>query len=157
MFEVQVHSSKHLNLLYDDVERHYHVIINFTVAMAKNYVCSACHKSSRRDITHDCYQTCSDCMAIPPCTLFDVRFPCDECNRYFRSRTCFANHKQITAKRRSVCERKRFWVTCGLLLTTEIHDCNNVFYANCKLNRDVGHLSYMSPLKGLLPVIVRIL
>jgi len=35
MYEGQVDSSKHLKLLYDDVERHYHVITNLTVAMAK--------------------------------------------------------------------------------------------------------------------------
>jgi len=63
MYEGQVDSSKHLNLLYDDVERHYHVKTNLTGAMAKKYVFNACHKSCRRDITHVCDQTCSDCMA----------------------------------------------------------------------------------------------
>ena len=37
MYEGQVDSSKHLNLLYDEVERYYHVITNLTVAMAKKY------------------------------------------------------------------------------------------------------------------------
>ena len=45
MYEGQVDSSKHLNLLYDDVERYYHVITNLTGAMAKRYICNACHKS----------------------------------------------------------------------------------------------------------------
>jgi len=31
MIEVQVDSAKRLNILYDDVERYYHVIINITV------------------------------------------------------------------------------------------------------------------------------
>ena len=57
IYEGQVDSSKHLNPLYDDVERHYHVITNLTGAMAKRYVCKACHKSCRRDITHVCDQT----------------------------------------------------------------------------------------------------
>jgi len=34
MYEGQVDSSKHLNLLYDDVEIDYHVITNLTGAMA---------------------------------------------------------------------------------------------------------------------------
>jgi len=34
MYEGQVDSFKHLNLLFDDVERHYHVITNLTGAMA---------------------------------------------------------------------------------------------------------------------------
>ena len=37
MFEGQVDASKLINLLYDDVERHYHVITNLTGAMAKRY------------------------------------------------------------------------------------------------------------------------
>jgi len=139
MYEAQVDSSKHLNLLYDDVERHYHVITNLTGAMAKRYICNACHKSCGRDITHNCDQTCSDCMASPPCTFSDVRIPCDGCNIHFRSRTCFANHKQSTTKRRSVWERKRCCATCGLLVTDDRHECNKLFCANCKQNRDAGH------------------
>ena len=57
MFEGQVDSSKQLNLLYDEVERNYLPIINLTGEMAKKYVCSACYKSCRRDITHFCDQT----------------------------------------------------------------------------------------------------
>jgi len=44
VYEGQEDTSKHLNLLYDDVERYCHVITNLTGAMAKRYVCSACHK-----------------------------------------------------------------------------------------------------------------
>jgi len=98
MYEGQVETSKHLDLLYDDDERHYHVIPNLTGAMAKMYIYNACHKSSKRGITHVCDQTCSDCMASRPCTLSDVRIPCEVCIRHFSSRNCFANHKQNTTK-----------------------------------------------------------
>ena len=54
-------------LLYDDVEQHYHVIVNITYAMAKTNVFNACKKSSARYDTHRCEQTCSDFMASPPC------------------------------------------------------------------------------------------
>jgi len=89
-------------------------------------------------------------MASPPCVFSDFRNPCDGCNRHFRIRTCFANHKQSTAKRKSVCERKRCCATCGLLVTGARHECNKVFCANCKQNRNVGHLCYMKSLKDLL-------
>ena len=151
MHEGQVESSKHLNLLYDDVERHYHVITNLTGGMAKMYLCNACHKRCVRDITHVCVQTCSDCTASPPCAFSGIRFPCDGCNRHFRSRTCFANHEQSTTKKRSICERKRCCATCGRLVTDPRHECNKVFCANCKHNRDVGHLCYMKPWKDVLP------
>jgi len=93
MFEGHVESPKRNNLLYDDVEQHYHVIVNITGAMAKKYVCNACNKSCANEATHCCDQTCSDSKASPPCAFSAVRIPCTECNRHFRSQTCFANHK----------------------------------------------------------------
>jgi len=51
MFEGRVDSSKKLNILYDDVECHYHVIVNLTTAMAKKYVCKGCNKACRSDVT----------------------------------------------------------------------------------------------------------
>jgi len=36
-------------------------------------------------------------------------------------------------------------------VTDAIHECNKVFCANCKQNRDVGLLCYMKPLKDGLP------
>jgi len=42
MYEGQVDSSKHLKLLYDDVQRNYNVITNLTGAMAlRTYVMHA--------------------------------------------------------------------------------------------------------------------
>ena len=38
MYDGGVPSSKRLNLLYDDVTRHYHVLVNLPGAMAKRYV-----------------------------------------------------------------------------------------------------------------------
>jgi len=151
MYEGQIDSSKQLNLLYDDVERHYNVITNVTGAMARRYVCNACHKSCWSAITRVCDQTCSDCMASPPCAFSDFRIPCDGCNRHFRIRTCFANHKQSMAKRKTVCERKRCCATCGLLVTDDRHECNKVFCVNCKQNKDVVHLCYMRSLMDVLP------
>jgi len=37
-FDGQVESEKRINLLYDDVKRHYHVINNLTGAMARQCV-----------------------------------------------------------------------------------------------------------------------
>ena len=64
-FDGQVNSEKRINLLYDDVDHHYHVITNITGAMAKRYVCNGCNKGCRRDVSHICDQTCSDCMSSP--------------------------------------------------------------------------------------------
>ena len=41
IFEGQVDSPKRINLLYDEVEQPYHVMVNITVAMAKRFLCNA--------------------------------------------------------------------------------------------------------------------
>jgi len=148
MFEGRVEdaSKKRINLLYDDVERHYHVITNLTGAMARKFVCKGCNKACTSDVMHACDQTCSDCMNVPPCAFSDVRIPCAECNRHFRSRTCYANHKQqSTSNRKSVCERKRRCATCGGLVTGAKHECYKRFCENCKQNRDVNHVLHETP------------
>jgi len=98
MFEGQVDSAKKLNILYDDVERYYHMIIKLTGVMASKYVCKWYNKACTSDVTHVCDQTCSDCMTNIPCAFSDVRIPCVKCNRHFRSRTCSANHNRVREK-----------------------------------------------------------
>ena len=128
MFEGQVDSPKRINLLYEDVERHYHVIVNITGAMAKRFMCKECNKSCASEATHRCDQTCGDCFARPPCAFTAVRIPCAECNRHFRSQTCFANHKQSTSN-------KRCCTACGVLKSREKHECSNRYCVTRKQKR----------------------
>ena len=44
MFEGRVEAAESLNLLYDEVTRHYHVIGKLTAAMARGYMCETCGK-----------------------------------------------------------------------------------------------------------------
>jgi hypothetical protein len=71
MYEGRVDSPTRNNLLYDEVTPQYHVIGSVTGAMAKRFVCKGCGKGCRRDSTHTCDQTCSDCMANPPYVFRD--------------------------------------------------------------------------------------
>jgi len=87
-------TEKRINELYDDVARHYHVIVNITGAMAKRYVCEACNKGCCSDVPHKCEQAWSDCMSVLPCTFSHVRIACELCNRNLRSRACFDKHKK---------------------------------------------------------------
>jgi hypothetical protein len=110
MFERQVEPSKRINLLFVDITRHYHV----TGAMEKRHVSKARINGCKNDVTHICDQTCSDCMANRSCITADVRIPCDERNRQFRSRTCLDNHKtQLGDNKNTVCELMRCCETCG--------------------------------------------
>jgi hypothetical protein len=127
IFDDQNEAPKRQNLLYDGVTRHYHVINNLTGAMVKQYVCNVCNKGCRRGMTHVCDQTCSDCMSSPPCVTSGVRFPCDECNRHFRSQMFFDNHKKKQSggrQKKSVCELKKNCGSCGLYITCKDHVYN---------------------------------
>jgi len=99
MFEGQVDSTKRLNILYDDVERHYHVITSLTGDMARKFVRKVCKKACASDVKKACDQMFSDCMACRPCAFSGVTIPCAERNRHFRSHTYFAKHKQNTSKK----------------------------------------------------------
>ena len=92
IFEVQVDSLKHINLLYEDVERHYHLIANLRGAMVRRYVCKAFKKQD----VGETLCTCSDCMPSPPCAFSTIRITCAECNKHFRTQALFANHKHST-------------------------------------------------------------
>ena len=52
IYEGHVDSPKRINLLYDYVTRHYHVIRNMTGAMAKRYVCRACKKGCSHGVRY---------------------------------------------------------------------------------------------------------
>ena len=123
MFEGKVDSPKRINLLYDDFERHYHVFVSMTGAMARRYVCKACNKGVGESL-RNCDQTCSDCMASQPSAFSAIRITCAECNSHFRSQASFANHKQSTSNKKSICERRRCCATCGALETRGNHECN---------------------------------
>jgi len=145
MFKGQIESPIRNNLLYDEVERHYHVIVNITGAMAKRFMRKVCNNSCASDATHICNQTCSDCMGRPPCVISSVRIPYAECNRHFRNEACCANHKQSTSNKKSICERKSCCATCGVLKRSRKRDCNKQYFEICNLKRGSASVLYENP------------
>jgi len=63
IFEGRVTSEKRVNLLYDEVKRHFHIITNLTGAMSRQFICEGCSKCCRSGVTHKCSEACSDCMS----------------------------------------------------------------------------------------------
>jgi len=161
LFEGQVESSKRINLLFDDVNRHYYLITNLTGALAKRYVCRACNKGCSIGVRYMCDQTCSDCMTIPSCAFVGVRIPCGDCNRHFRGQSCYDNHKKqhLEADRmgKTVCEQKICCGKCGAFITEKKHDCNKRWCENCGENKEIGHLCFMRPLRNKLAACDRVL
>ena len=95
MYQGHVESEKRINLLFDEMTRHYHFIANLIGAMAKRYICEGCNKGCIYGVAHTCEETYSDCM-IRPRNYAGPRIPCDLYNRHFRSQTCFDNHEKKT-------------------------------------------------------------
>ena len=154
----RVKTTERTYLLYDEVTRRYLMIGNLTAAMARTYVCKACGKYCRSDVSHTCDQTCSYFMASQPCVATGVRIPCADCDRHFRNQTSFANHKRRIGNKKAVCERKRQCGTCGDLdVSGRPHECGKRYYDVCIANREVGHLCCMQPLNNVLPSSERVL
>jgi len=147
MYQGHVEFDKRINLLFDEITRHYHVIGNLTGAMAKRYIWEGCNQGSTYGLADTCEQTCSDCMVSPPCITVGPRNPCDLCNRHFRSQTCFDNHKKKTqGNRKSACELRKCCGTCDAMITRNTHECNKRLCTTCKENKEAGHLCFMRPL-----------
>jgi hypothetical protein len=62
VFNRQVETEKRINLLYDVVTHHYHVINSIPGAFARRFGCKDCNKGCERGVTHRCQETCNDCM-----------------------------------------------------------------------------------------------
>jgi hypothetical protein len=90
-------------------------------------------------------------MSIPPCPYADVRIPCAECHRQFRSRACFDKHKTNMLKGKPVCERKRNCTVCNKIITDKKHECFKKYCRNCNQNKEIKNFCYMQPLKNELP------
>ena len=116
-FDGQVEAEKRINLVYDDVHKHFYVMNSLTGAMAQRYVCRGCNKGRRSGVTHKCGETCSDCKSVPPCTFSEDRVPCESCNRNFRSRSCFEKHKRNKLEGKTVCEKVRNCPVCNACIT----------------------------------------
>jgi hypothetical protein len=77
MFDGHLESENRINLLYDKVLRHFHVIGNLTGGLSRKYVCKGCNRGCDSGVTHKCQETCSDCMSDPPwpSPTFESRAP----------------------------------------------------------------------------------
>jgi len=140
---------KRINLVYDDVRRHFHVINSLTGAMAKKYICRGCNKGCEGRVTHRCGQTCSDCKSVPPCTFSEERVPCESCNRNFRSRSYFEKHKTNKLEgKNTVCEKGRNCPVCKACVTRKNQECFKPYCSKCNKNMEINHLCYMQPLKN---------
>ncbi len=85
---------KGIYLLYND--RHFDLITSMSAYLNRGYWCHECKKGYDNKPEHRCRDTCMVCRS-GNCLMSDevdewVR--CLDCNRYFKSRACYENHKR---------------------------------------------------------------
>ena len=93
-------------------DKHYDVITSMPGFLSTSYFCHECRKTYCKTTDHLCPAMCRSCRAFG-CVLEGNGIECDECNRLFKNRACYAHHKEPMPGGRSVCQTIRKCEKCG--------------------------------------------
>ena len=92
---------------------HFDVITKLPGFLCRNYFCFRCHKAYSNTTDHLCSSMCRSCRGFG-CVLEGEGMVCSECNRVFKSQSCYDHHKEpINGGGRTVCEVIRECEKCG--------------------------------------------
>ncbi|XP_078699560.1 uncharacterized protein LOC144926542 [Branchiostoma floridae x Branchiostoma belcheri] len=132
----------------DPSKAHYDVITNMKGFMGRGYYCPKCHKGYNNRKDHKCENICNVCGAKDCIPMSDGKWTyCDACNRYFKSETCYQNHKNPNKFGESVCATKVKCARCNKLhFRNSEHKCWTRECKHCFEKVDMDHLCYMQPL-----------
>ena len=93
-------------------DNHYDVITSMPGFLTTSYFCHKCHKTYDHTSDHLCDAMCRACRSFG-CVLDGNGMVCNECDRLFKNKTCYDNHKEPVAGGRSVCQTIRKCEKCG--------------------------------------------
>ena len=91
---------------------HYDVITTMSGFLGKSYFCHKCRRAYDQTLGHLCPDVCKLCRS-PNCKDQEDPRKCDECNRMFKSKSCYEYHKKPIGKGKSVCEGIKKCKRCG--------------------------------------------
>ena len=137
-----------INLYYHN--NHFDVITSIPGFLNRSYFCHRCHKPYDCTADHLCPTMCRSCRAFG-CVYEAGGIVCNECNRLFKSQSCYDHHKEpINGGGRSVCEVIRKCEKCGKAMDVRhIRDGGHTCGKKCPtcgaiLNReDTDHQCYI--------------
>ena len=92
-------------------DKHFDVITKMPGFLSTSYFCHQCRKTYCKTTDHLCEAMCKSCRSFD-CVL-EEWIECNECNRKFKSRACYAHHKEPLPGSRSVCQTIRKCEKCG--------------------------------------------
>ena len=106
---------------------HYDVITSVPGFLAKVYFCHKCGQSYDHTLDHICPDMCKSCRS-PDCKDVEDPRSCEQCNRWFKSETCYNKHKEPIGGGKSVCQGIKKCGKCGksvnvISLDPEKHIC----------------------------------
>ena len=93
-------------------DKHYDVITSMPGFLSTSYFCHECKKTYCKESDHLCNAMCGSCRSFG-CVLDGNGIVCNECDRLFKNRACYAHHKEPMAGGRSVCQTIRKCEKCG--------------------------------------------
>ena len=90
---------------------HYDVITSIPGFLGKSYFCHKCRQSYDHALAHICPGMCKKCRSFD-CVVNDP-MECEQCNRWFKSKTCYDRHKEPVGNGKSVCQGIKKCKKCG--------------------------------------------
>ena len=94
--------------------KHFDVITKMPGFLSVRYFCHKCRKTYCKTTDHTCPAMCKLCRSFE--CVFEEWVECNECERKFKSRACYARHKEPVGAARSVCQTIRRCEKCGKVM-----------------------------------------
>ena len=98
---------------------HYDVITKMPAFLNRSYFCLSCLKGYNTKIEHRCENSCKLCFHTN-CVEEDWVY-CNDCNRHFKSKSCFENHLQQNGAGTSVCKTHYRCKDCSQFVSRRQH------------------------------------
>ena len=92
-------------------DNHYDVITSMPGFLSKNYFCHTCRRTYSDKLNHLCPGMCKSCRSYD--CVVNNPMECNECNRWFKSKACYDQHKEPVVGARSVCQGIKKCEKCG--------------------------------------------
>ena len=93
-------------------DNHYDVITSMPGFLNRSYFCHKCSKSYSNISDHLCDAMCRSCRSFG-CVIEGDGMVCNECERWFKNKSCYDHHKESVIGTRSVCQTIRKCEKCG--------------------------------------------
>ena len=144
---------KHLTLYFHD--NHFDTINSIPGFLGRGYFCFRCDKTYDHTTDHLCTAMCRSCRGFG-CDWENDGIVCNECDRKFKSQTCYDRHKNepINGGGRTVCQVIRKCEKCGKSMhISKINPKGHICGRKCQTcgvvltREDTDHKCYIQPLE----------